>query len=77
MKSNIFLSVLGAILVFVTSSPAFAQTRTGWGSQVDGLAVFQGNTDLSGGGDFMALAKVLGKNSAVRAFLLFRGSIDS
>ncbi len=54
MKSNIFLSVLGAIMVFVASSPAFAQMRTGWGSQVDGLAVFQGNTNLSGGGDFSA-----------------------
>lgn len=47
----------GAILLSTTG--ALAQQRTGWASQFDGLAVYQGNAGLSGGGEF----------SAERAFL--------
>ncbi|WP_240336789.1 hypothetical protein [Tropicibacter sp. Alg240-R139] len=42
----------GAILL--TGDPAASQQRTGWVSQFEGLAVFQGNAGLSAGGEFSA-----------------------
>lgn len=46
-------------VILFTSAGAEAQQRSGWAWQIDGLAVYQGNAGLSGGGEF----------SAERAFL--------
>ncbi len=48
-----------ALALTAMTGPALAQAPTGWGTQVDGLAVYQGSADLNGGGSF----------SASRAFL--------
>lgn len=48
-------SVTAAVLATsVIAAPGYAQQRTGWFAVVDGLAVYQGNSDLSGGGEFSA-----------------------
>lgn len=48
-------SVTAAVLATsVIAAPGYAQQRTGWFTVVDGLAVYQGNSDLSGGGEFSA-----------------------
>jgi hypothetical protein len=54
MKKRISMSALSVISVLISSNPSVAQMRTGWGTQVDGLAAFQGSASLSGGGDFSA-----------------------
>lgn len=54
MKRAIVYASMSALSLAATTDPATAQMRTGWSSQVDGLATFQGSADLSGGGDFSA-----------------------
>ncbi len=57
---NLFLTCcFGAISLGFAALPSAAQPRLGWAYQVDGLAAFQGDADLSDGGEF----------SASRAFL--------
>jgi hypothetical protein len=54
------LACCSTILVLgMLTSPTFAQQRLGWVYQIDGLAAYQSNADLSEGGEF----------SASRAFL--------
>jgi len=52
-----------AACLSLSALPLAAQQRLGWVSQIDGVAAFQGNADLSDGGDF----------SASRAFLRATG----
>ncbi|WP_247744166.1 hypothetical protein [Ruegeria sp. R14_0] len=59
MKSFAIACSLAAIGLSLSAVPSAAQQRSGWVYQIDGLAAYQGNTDLSGGGEF----------SASRAFL--------
>jgi len=54
LKICILLVALGTVILLAASHPLSAQPRTGWGYSVDGLTVFQGSADLSGGGDFTA-----------------------
>lgn len=54
------------IILAIAAPPAFAQERTGWGTQVDGLIVQQGDTDLDSGGSFNAT------RSFVRAGTVYR-----
>jgi hypothetical protein len=51
---------LSLMLTLVASGyPALAQQPSGWGAQVDGLTIFQGSADLSGGGAFTASREFL------------------
>lgn len=52
MKRNAVLSLLGSCALAIVGSGAMAQERLGWGYQVEGLAMYQSNTDLDDGGDF-------------------------
>ncbi len=47
---------VAVIVAIAQPAAAFAEghQRTGWGTQVEGLAVFQGEADLDDGGDFTA-----------------------
>ena len=54
MKNHLPLCAIISSIVLVSSLPATAQTRTGWSTQFDGFTVFQGETDLDGGGEFSA-----------------------
>jgi len=47
------LAGFGGVLM-LSAVAAQAQQRSGWASQFDGLAVYQGNAGLSGGGEFSA-----------------------
>ncbi|GAA6159635.1 hypothetical protein NBRC116589_18090 [Ruegeria sp. HU-ET01832] len=59
MKNLLLTCCFGFVFLGFTSLPSAAQPQLGWAYQVDGLAAFQGDADLSGGGKF----------SASRAFL--------
>ncbi len=59
MKNLLLTCCFGFVFLGFTAFPSAAQPRLGWAYQVDGLAAFQGDADLSGGGKF----------SASRAFL--------
>ncbi len=59
MKNLLLRCCFGFVFLGFTAFPSAAQPRLGWAYQVDGLAAFQGDADLSGGGKF----------SASRAFL--------
>ncbi|WP_254447413.1 hypothetical protein [Ruegeria sp. HKCCA5426] len=59
MKNLLLTCCFGFVFLGFTVFPSAAQPRLGWAYQVDGLAAFQGDADLSGGGKF----------SASRAFL--------
>ncbi|SLN48202.1 hypothetical protein TRL7639_02651 [Falsiruegeria litorea R37] len=48
-----FLAVYGGAF-FLSATGADAQQQFGWATQFDGLAVYQGNAGLSGGGQFSA-----------------------
>jgi hypothetical protein len=54
VKNNLPTCAFVSCFVLVSSLPALAQPRTGWSTQVDGFTVFQGQTDLDGGGEFSA-----------------------
>ncbi len=61
-------SVLTAAFVvapFATAS--FAQERTGWGTQIEGLTVYQGETDLDEGGSFTS-SRTFVRGSAIYRF---------
>lgn len=64
-KTGVQAALALALLVFSAVSAA-AQPRTGWSTQVDGLAVSQGSAGLSGGGSFSAT------RSFLRASALYR-----
>jgi hypothetical protein len=69
-ENNLELRCLSAVLAMVlvcVSSLASAQSRPGWNTQVDALSVFQGDTDLSDGGEFKANRNFL-RGSAVYGF---------
>ncbi len=52
---NLFLTCcFGAISLGCTAFSSAAQSRLDWAYQIDGLAAFQGDADLSGGGEFSA-----------------------
>lgn len=59
MKSLALICSSAALALGFMSLPTFAQQRLGWVYQIDGLAAYQGDANLSEGGDF----------SASRAFL--------
>ncbi len=59
MKNLLLTCCFGFVFLGFTAFPSAAQPRLGWAYQVDGLAAFQGDAELSGGGKF----------SASRAFL--------
>ncbi|WP_170428771.1 hypothetical protein [Ruegeria arenilitoris] len=54
MKSFASACSLAALVLSLSAVPSVAQERSGWVYQIDGLAAYQGNTDLSGGGEFSA-----------------------
>ncbi len=60
------LTVLGAFLAIAALDPARALARNGWGTQIDGIAAFQGSAALSGGGEFKS------NRSFLRASSLYR-----
>ena len=66
MKIGPFLSALGAFLAICSSGPAHAQARTGWATQIDGVAAFQGSAGLSDGGDFKSNRTFLRAGSLYR-----------
>lgn len=47
-------AVFGAVLALGPGTQAISQGQTGWFTVVDGLAVYQGSSNLSGGGSFSA-----------------------
>ena len=59
MKTLALICSLAILALSLASQPSFAQQRLGWVYQIDGLAAYQSDADLSEGGDF----------SASRAFL--------
>lgn len=59
MSPMMRLFAASSSVILFASAGAEAQQRSGWAWQIDGLAVYQGNAGLSGGGEF----------SAERAFL--------
>ncbi|GAB5438143.1 hypothetical protein [Falsiruegeria mediterranea] len=59
MSPMMRLIAMSSSVMLLNSAEAEAQQRLGWAWQFDGLAVYQGNAGLSGGGEF----------SAERAFL--------
>ncbi|WP_246139459.1 hypothetical protein [Falsiphaeobacter marinintestinus] len=66
MRSICSRLLSASICAFALSGPALAQAPTGWGHQIDGLAIFQGSADLSGGGTVSA------SRAFVRAGSLYR-----
>lgn len=54
------LSVVGAVTAaLLVSKPADAQPRIGWGTEVSGFVGYQGDADLSGGGNVSATRSVV------------------
>ncbi|WP_170360040.1 hypothetical protein [Ruegeria arenilitoris] len=54
MKTFLLACRLPFLLLVCTATSAAAQPRLGWIYQLDGLAAFQGDASLSGGGEFSA-----------------------
>nr|WP_171237110.1 outer membrane beta-barrel protein [Ruegeria sp. HKCCA6837] len=54
MKNLVLTCCFGTISLGFTAFPSAAQPRLGWAYQIDGLAAFQGDADLSDGGEFSA-----------------------
>lgn len=65
-RGQLFRAIPCAALFCVACSVAAAQERMGWGAQVDALTVFQGDTDLSGGGSFSSSRTFLRGSSIYR-----------
>jgi hypothetical protein len=55
-----------AVLASLIASPVLAQQPVGWGTSLDGLTVFQGNSGLSEGGEFSANRTFLRAGSLYR-----------
>jgi hypothetical protein len=58
--------LIGGAVMALAATPALSQGQTGWGTQIDGIAVYQGDTDLDSGGSFSATRSFLRAGSVYR-----------
>ena len=67
MKNVLSILFVTALFLWPMAPVAMAQERTGWGTQVEGLAVYQGDTDLDEGGSFTS-SRTFVRGSAIYRF---------
>lgn len=67
MKTIARLCCVAATISGFFALPSLAQPRLGWGYQIDGLAAYQGDADLSEGGEFSA-SRIFLRTTALYTF---------
>jgi len=67
VKKVLSIATIAPLLLWSTALSVVAQERTGWGTQVEGLTVYQGDTDLDEGGSFTS-SRTFARGSAIYRF---------